>query len=79
VYDEPNTYLGSYTVMFRNVVGYDPRNRDWFWVKYGPDGLIDKDGNGVAIAGRVVSPSGFGCAACHRRIGGVDLEGHTSR
>ena len=79
VYDHPNKYLTSYTVMFQNIAGYDPQNRDWFWVKFGPDGQIDKDTNGVAIAGRVDSPSGFGCAACHRKLGGKDLETFTSK
>jgi len=79
VYDSPEKYLSAYTVMFQNVTGYDPRNGDWFWVKYNPAGGIDKDRNGVAIAGRVDSPSGFGCAACHRKTGGKDLEALTSR
>jgi hypothetical protein len=73
-YDQPDKYLSDYTVMFKAAKGYDPRNQDWFWVKYEPDGRIGVDGNGVAIAGRVDSPSGYGCAGCHRKLGGQDLE-----
>lgn len=74
VYSRPNSYLASYTVMFKAKPGYDPRNDDWFWVKYNPSGTIDRDNNGVAIAGRVDSVSGFGCAGCHRQLGGKDYE-----
>lgn len=73
-YDQPDRFLSDYTVMFKAAKGYDPGNQDWFWVKYSPDGRIDRDGIGVAIAGRVDSPSGFGCAGCHRKLGGRDLE-----
>jgi hypothetical protein len=73
-YDRPDRFLSDYTVMFKAAKGYDPRNQDWFWVKYEPDGSIGADGNGVAIAGRVDSPSGYGCAGCHRKLGGQDLE-----
>jgi hypothetical protein len=73
-YDQPDRFLSDYTVMFKAAKGYDPGNQDWFWAKYSSDGAIDRDGNGVAIAGRVDSPSGFGCAGCHRKLGGADLE-----
>ena len=79
VYDNPNAYLTSYTVMFQAEKGYDPKNNDMFWVKYAPSGQIDKNANGVAIAGRVDSPSGFGCVSCHRKLGGQDFEVLTSK
>ena len=78
VYDEPNRYLKDYTVMFRHKTGYDPENNDWFWVKYSPDGTIDKGPTGVAIAGRVGKKTKIGCIGCHRVFGGEDLEVLTS-
>jgi len=45
---EPDKHLGAFTVMFRREAGYDTDNLDWFWVKYLPDGTLDKmpDGTG---------------------------------
>ncbi|HUS97153.1 MAG TPA: hypothetical protein VMX97_10470 [Hyphomicrobiaceae bacterium] len=75
----PNAYLMDYTVMLKRQPGYDPPNKDWFWVLYRSDGTTERDGSGTAIAGRVDSPSGNGCAACHRKVGGSDLEALTER
>lgn len=79
VYDQPNTYLDSYTVMFRRRPGYDPENRNWFWVKYSPNGEISKGPTGVPVAGRVGKYTDFGCIGCHRAVGGEDLEALTSK
>lgn len=73
VYAEPNKAIGAYTVMFKKPAGYDPENKDWFWVKYKPNGEIDSD-NGMLLAGRVAKGMDQGCIACHRAIGGDDLE-----
>lgn len=79
VYDDQNKYLNDYTVMFANTPGYDPENKNWFWVIYQPDGKIRKNGEGVPIAGRVGKGESFGCVGCHRMVGGEDLEALTSR
>ena len=39
---DPEKHLGAVTVMFRREAGYDADNGDWFWVKYLPDGSLDK-------------------------------------
>ena len=45
--------------------GYDPENQDWFWVKYLPDGALDKNPAGMSLAGRVAKGADQGCIACH--------------
>lgn len=74
VYAEPNKFIGAYTVMFKKPAGYDPENQDWFWAKYKPDGEIDINPMGMKLAGRVAKGMDQGCIACHRAIGGDDLE-----
>lgn len=74
VYQTPNKYLAGYTVMFANRPGYDPANKNWFWVKYEPDGVISRSAKGIAIAGRVGKIAKVGCIGCHRVMGGDDLE-----
>lgn len=69
---EPDKHLGAVTVMFRREAGYDPDNQDWFWVKYLPDGSLDKTPNGTALAGRVAKGMDTGCIACHANAGGDD-------
>ena len=46
-------HLGAVTVMFRREAGYDAQNKNWFWAKYLPDGSLDKNPNGMQLAGRV--------------------------
>jgi hypothetical protein len=53
-------------------VGYDPDNNDWFWVKYGPDGTVDENDAGVALAGRVAKGASTGCIACHANAAAGD-------
>jgi hypothetical protein len=79
VYDNPNKYLSSYTVMFTNRAGYDPDNRDWFWVRYWADGKITRTDDGTAVAGRIGKIAKIGCIGCHRKVGGEDLEAFTAR
>lgn len=57
-------------ILYR-VKGYDPRNGDWYWMKYNEDGTVVRTApteGGGPIAGRVM-----GCIECHRRAGGNDL------
>lgn len=54
-------YLKTITIMFRREKGYDPKNADWFWAEYGPDGHVES-------AGRVEH-----CIACHARNADKDF------
>jgi len=58
------------TVMYRSK-GADPKNGDWYWIMYKPDGSLARtpaDQGNRAMAGRVRS-----CVECHRRAGGNDF------
>lgn len=57
--------LGSVTVMYKREKGYDTANKNWFWVKYLPDGSLDKNPKGMMLAGRVAKGAKKGCIACH--------------
>jgi hypothetical protein len=59
-------FLAAVTVMAKREEGYDPDNFDWFWVKYGPDGTVDANPQGMALAGRVAKGMEAGCIACHQ-------------
>ncbi|WP_372885081.1 hypothetical protein [Shimia sp.] len=65
VLQDPDKHLGAVTVMFRRESGYDADNQDWFWVKYLPDGSLDKNPKGMRLAGRVAKGADAGCIACH--------------
>lgn len=65
VIGDPAGHLSAVTVMFRREAGYDADNQDWFWVKYLPDGTLDKNPKGVGLAGRVAKGADTGCIACH--------------
>ena len=69
----PEEHLGSITVMFQREEGYDPDNMNWFWVKYLPDGTLDKNPKGMALAGRVAKGAEKGCIACHSLAPGGDM------
>ena len=62
---DPSKHLAAVTVMFRREAGYDTDNADWFWVKYLPDGTLDKNPKGMRLAGRVAKGAEAGCIACH--------------
>ena len=57
------------TIMYRSK-GYAPDSGDWYWVKYRPDGTVDKTppemGN-MRLAGRL-----NGCINCHNAADGDD-------
>jgi hypothetical protein len=72
VADNPGKYLKAITVMFKRN-GYDPETRDWFWVKYRPDGSLDKNPAGMMLAGKVAKGKPKGCIACHTAAPGGDF------
>ncbi|NNE88713.1 MAG: hypothetical protein HKN27_11605 [Silicimonas sp.] len=65
---DPAKHLGALTVMFQREAGYDADNADWFWVKYLPDGSLDKNPAGMQLAGRVAKGAEQGCIACHSGV-----------
>ncbi|SUZ34078.1 hypothetical protein ROE7235_03860 [Roseibaca ekhonensis] len=65
---DPSKHLGAVTVMFRREAGYDADNQNWFWVKYLPDGTLDKNPAGAGLAGRVAKGAEMGCIACHSGV-----------
>ena len=65
---DPAKHLGAVTVMFRREAGYDADNQDWYWVKYLPDGTLDKNPAGMQLAGRVAKGAEQGCIACHSGV-----------
>ncbi|MCU7843817.1 MAG: cytochrome P460 family protein [Candidatus Thiodiazotropha sp. (ex Monitilora ramsayi)] len=72
VADDPEKYLKAVTVMYQRR-GYDAEIKDWFWVKYGPDGSVLKNPKGVSLAGRVGKGMAKGCVACHQAAPGGDM------
>ncbi len=66
----PDQHLAAITVMFRREEGYDPEDNNWFWVKYLPDGSLDKTPNGMQMAGKVAKGMDTGCIACHKAAAG---------
>ncbi len=72
VADDPEKYLKAVTVMFKRH-GYDPENKDWFWVKYAPDGSVLKNPKEMSLAGRVAKGMDKGCIACHTAAPGGDM------
>lgn len=61
----PEKKLAAVTVMYR-VENYDADNKDWYWVKYMPDGTVAKM-NDMKLAGKVK-----GCINCHSSAKGDD-------
>ncbi len=72
VADNPGKYLAAITVMLRRP-GYDPANKNWFWVKYRANGTIDKNPKGMQLAGRIAKGMKVGCIACHNKAPGGDM------
>jgi Cytochrome P460 len=66
-------FLKSITVMFKRDAGYDPKDKDWFWVKYAPNGSVLKNPKGMSLAGRVAKGKSQGCIACHSVAPGNDF------
>ncbi len=73
VSNNPGKYLAAVTVMFKRP-GYDADNQDWFWVKYLPDGSLDKNPKGMQLAGQIAKGNTKGgCIACHSAAPGGDM------
>ena len=72
VANNPSKYLKAITVMFKRK-GYDPEDKDWFWVKYNPDGSLAKNPKGMQLAGKVAKGKPKGCIACHKAAPGGDF------
>ena len=72
VESDPGAWLAAVTIMVQREDGYDPDNDNWFWVKYKPDGTIEANAEGMAMAGRVAKGADKGCIACHAKAGGGD-------
>lgn len=69
----PRENLDSITVMFQREAGYDPENKNWFWVKYGPGGTVLENQKHTKLAGRVAKGADIGCLACHVGAPGEDF------
>jgi hypothetical protein len=69
---DPAKHLGAITVMFRREAGFDEDTKNWFWVKYLPDGTLDKNPKGMVLAGKVAKGADVGCIACHTGADGDD-------
>jgi len=73
ILEDHNKFLKSITVMFKREAGYDPKDKDWFWAKYKPDGSVLKNPKGMSLAGRVAKGASKGCIACHSVAPGGDF------
>jgi len=63
--------LQSVTVMEKRQ-GYDPETKNWFYVKYSPDGKVMENPQGAKLAGLVGKGAEAGCVPCHKTAGGDD-------
>ncbi|HSM41885.1 MAG TPA: hypothetical protein VK862_14120 [Afifellaceae bacterium] len=72
--NDPSRTPAAVTVMFFREQGYDPDNKDIYWVKYLADGSLDKNPKGMQLAGRVAKGADAGCIACHSAAEGGDYE-----
>ena len=79
VANDPDKYLKAVTVMFKREKGYDSADRDWFWVKFKPDGSLHTNPKGIKLAGRVAKGMPAGCIACHQGAPGGDFVFNNNR
>ena len=70
--DEDEGALGALTVM-QKVPGFDSEVGDWFYAKYLPDGTLDVNADGLALAGRPGKGTASGCVGCHTGAPGDDF------
>ena len=70
--DNPEKFLKAITVMLKRP-GYDPENKDWFWVKYKANGELDTNPKGVKLAGMIAKGKPVGCIGCHTAAPGGDM------
>ncbi len=66
VRNDRSKYLTSITIMAKRGSGYDPKDQNWFWAKYKPDGTYFKIKKMIPAVGRVAKGMNKGCIACHR-------------
>lgn len=66
-------FLKAITVMAKREAGYDPKDADWFWVKYKPNGSLHTNEKGIKLAGKIAKGMDKGCIACHQSASGNDL------
>lgn len=66
-------WLMAVTIMLQREAGYDADNQNWFWVKYGKDGTIEKNPMDMPLAGRVAKGMDKGCISCHSQASGKDF------
>ncbi len=78
VANDPDKYLKAVTVMFKRK-GYDAQTKDWFWVKYKPDGSLHTNPKGMMLAGKVAKGMPKGCIACHTAAPGGDFVFNSDR
>jgi len=69
---DPDHFLKAVTIMLQRRPGYDPDNNDWFWVKFKPDGSVEKNAMDMPLAGRVAKGMPRGCISCHSQAEGDD-------
>ncbi len=62
-------HLGAVTIMYRREDGFDPDTNNWFYVKFLPDGTLDKNPDGLPLAGLVGKGGEAGCIPCHAAAG----------
>lgn len=67
-FKDPMRNFDSMGVMFRREAGYAPQIRDWFWVKYMPDGTVASTPDGAKMAGKIGA-----CISCHQPAEGGDF------
>jgi hypothetical protein len=78
VADNPDKFLKAVTVMFKRA-GYDPDDKDWFWVKFKPDGSLHVNPKNMKLAGMVAKGKPKGCIACHKAAPGGDFVFNNNR
>jgi hypothetical protein len=69
-YTEDQKQRTGINILYR-VKGYDPKNGDWYWMKYLENGTVVRSPaseGGKPVAGRVMA-----CIDCHRKAGGNDF------
>ena len=79
VSNNPAKHIKAITVMFKREKGYDPENKNWFWVKYKPNGSLHVNPKKMKLAGRVAKGMDKGCIACHKGADGDDMVFNTNR
>lgn len=72
VANDPAKFLKAVTVMYKRA-GFDADNKDWFWVKFKPNGSLHTNPKGMKLAGKVAKGMKKGCIACHKAAPGGDF------